>query len=84
MFRRWLIVTAVTMALIVGSTGVAFAEANDKASCIGLDASTNAPVNEQIHLFRQIFGVPFGAFVSQVAQLHEGSDEACVAAVLGG
>ena len=84
MFRRWLIVTAVTIALIVGSTGVAFAEANDGASCIGLDASTNAPVNEQIHLFQQIFGVPFGAFVSQVAQLHEGSDEACVEAVLGG
>ena len=82
MGKRWLIGVAIAATLIFGSGGVAFAGGNERASCIGLDASTNAPVNEQIHAFQQIF-VPFGSFVSTVAQLHEGSDEACVAAVLG-
>ena len=84
MFKRWLVMAGVTLALIGGSSGVAFAEGNEHASCIGLDASTNAPVNERIHVFQQAVGVPFGAFVSQVAQLHEGTEEACVGAAPGG
>lgn len=81
--KRWVVIAGVTVALIAGSSSVAFAEANEHASCIALDASANAPVNEQIHLFQQVVGVPFGAFVSHIAQLHEGSDEACVAAAAG-
>lgn len=77
MLKKWLIVGAVVVALMGGSGGVVFAEANEKASCIGLDASANAPVNDQIHFFQDVVGIPFGAFVSTVAQLHEGTDEAC-------
>ena len=84
MFKKWLVIAGVSVALITGSSGVAFARGNEHASCIGLDASTNAPVNERIHLFQEIVGVPFGAFVSHVAQLHEGTDVACVAAAAGG
>ena len=81
MLRRWLIVGAVLVALIGGSGGVVFAEANPKASCIGLDASANAPVNEQIAEIKEIVGIPFGEqLVSTVAQLHLGTDEACLAA----
>ena len=83
MLKKWLIVGAMAVALIGGAGAVAFADANEAASCIGLDASTNAPVNERIHLFQAVFGVPFGAFVSTVAQLHEGSDAACLAAAGG-
>ena len=77
MLKRWLIVGAVVVALIGGSCGVVFAEANETASCIGLDASANAPVNEQIADIKELVGIPFGALVSTVAQLHLGTDEAC-------
>ncbi len=80
MLKRWLIVGVMVAALIGGSVGVVFAEANDKASCIGLDASANAPVNEQIAGIKEIVGIPFGGLVSSVAQLHLGTDEACLAA----
>lgn len=82
MGKRWLIVVAIAATLIFGSGGVVLADGNTHASCIGLDASKNHPVNEQIHFFQQIFA-PFGGFVSSVAQLHEGSDVACLAAVPG-
>ena len=80
MLRKWLVVGALAVALVVGSGGVVFAEANEWASCIGLDASANAPVNEQIAGIKEIVGIPFGALVSTVAQLHLGTDEACLAA----
>ena len=80
MHKRWLIVGAVVVALIGGSGGVVFAEANETASCIGLDASANAPVNEQIAGIKELVGIPFGALVSSVARLHLGTDEACLAA----
>ena len=79
MIKKWLIVGAVVVALVGGSGGVVFAEANEKASCIGLDASANAPVNEQIAGIKEVVGIPFGALVSSVAQLHLGTDEACLA-----
>ena len=37
MLKRWLIVGAMATALIGGSGSVVFAEANEGASCIGLD-----------------------------------------------
>ena len=80
MLRRWLIVGALAVALIGGSGGVVFAEANETASCIGLDASANAPVNEQIADIKELVGIPFCTLVSIVAQLHLGTDEACLAA----
>ena len=81
MLKKWLIVGVMVAALIGGSVGVVFAEANDKASCIGLDASANAPVNEQIAEIKEIVGIPFGEqLVSTVAQLHLGADEACLTA----
>ena len=50
-------------------------------SCIGLDASNNAPVNEQIAGIKELVGVPFGKLVvSSFAQLHLGTDVACLAA----
>ena len=81
MLKKWLIVGAVVVALIGGSGGVVFAEAKEKASCIGLDASNNAPVNEQIAGIKELVGVPFGKLVvSNFAQLHLGTDVACLAA----
>ena len=81
MLRRWLLVGALAVALIGGSGGVVFADANEKASCIGLDASNNAPVNEQIAGIKDLVGVPFGKLVvSSFAQMHLGTDDACLAA----
>ena len=82
MIKRLMVVTILVLALLLGSTFVAYAGANSQASCIGLDASTNAPVNDQIHTFQQVFH-PFGGFVSTIAQLHEGSDSACLTAAGG-
>ena len=80
MLEKWLTVGAVVVALIGGSGGVVFAEANEKASCSGLDASANPPVNEQIAERMELVGIPFGAFVSSIAKLHRGTDEACLGA----
>ena len=80
MLKKWLIVGVVVVTLMGGAGGVVFAEANETASCIGLDASANAPVNEQIAGIKELVGIPFGALVSSVAQLHLGTDEACLAA----
>lgn len=80
MLKKWLTVGAVVVVLIGGSGRVVFAEANEKASCSGLDASANPPVNEQIAERRELVGIPFGAVVSTFAQLHLGTDEACLGA----
>lgn len=84
--RKLIVALIVTILLSIsvatlagGSGGVVFAEANGKASCIGLDASANAPVNERIVERKTIAGIPFGALVSFVAQLHLGNDEDCLA-----
>lgn len=83
MIKRALVVTALAAALVSGHAGVAFAEAGEQAACVGLDASANAPVNERVHELQQVFS-PFGGFVRQAAQLHEGTDEDCMEALLGG
>jgi len=88
MFTRssaWVGATAIVLAL--SSAGPAVADAHGNASCIGFEASGIAPAGssdefpggpaELQELLRDAFGHPTGAIVSEVAQQHLGSHEAC-------
>jgi hypothetical protein len=74
--------------LALAPTGTAFATAAGPASCMGHEASNLSPPGSSEELpsgmpafsafFRENFpGTPAGAFISGIAQLREGSHEAC-------
>jgi hypothetical protein len=87
-----LILSALTGGSIVLSAGSAMADAGPRASCMGQEASSVAPagssdefaggMREFTHFIQQAFpDVPPGAIRSTIAKLHEGSHEACDAAL---
>jgi hypothetical protein len=83
------VVTAASLiGLTLGPAGTAFAEATGPASCMGHEASNLSPPGSSEELpggmpaftafFRDSFpGTPPGSFISTIAQLREGSHEAC-------
>ena len=86
---------AVAAILFVGAQA-ASADAAGPASCVGIEASEISPpgssdeapggVSDLVAVVRDAadqLGVSPGALVSNVAQLHEGSHEACDAAIEG-
>jgi len=95
--KRQVLGAAVAVAVLAGSgafAGDAFAEANGRASCIGIEASEISPpgsseelpggarqLASELRSFATSLGVPPGALFSGFARLHEGSHEACDEAV---
>jgi len=86
-----IIFAAVIGFLVVPASG-AFADAGSRASCMGHEASSVSPPGSSdeipggMHQFTQLIreefpGVPAGAIYSTIARLHEGSHEACDAAL---
>jgi hypothetical protein len=85
--------TALTVGLLLGPVGgTAFADAGGAASCIGHEASSISPSGSSDELpggmpqlkavvSAEFPGVPLGLVYSVIAQLHEGSHEACDAAL---
>jgi hypothetical protein len=83
---------ALLIAFALGPTETAFATAASPASCMGHEASNLSPPGSSEELpagmrefnafFRETFpGTPSGSFISAIAKLHEGSHEACDAAL---
>jgi len=92
--KRWIILLTLASVLAaapgVALTGLALADANERASCFGLEASAISPPGssgefpggaaEAVSELREAaheLGAPPGAIVSAFASLHEGSHEAC-------
>jgi hypothetical protein len=76
----------------VGGTfgGTAFADANGKASCVGLETSSISPpgssnelpggaaeFGEEVQAIASELGIPPGAVYSTFAKIHAGSHDAC-------
>jgi hypothetical protein len=90
--------TCVTVALgmLLLGAQAAVADSTGSASCMGIEASAISPpgTSEEVpggasdltafvrDLARQL-GVPPGAIIKSIAQLHEGSHEACDEAIEG-
>jgi len=85
---RVIVVVALAAAPTLLPAAAAFADAGTNASCIGHEASGISPKGSsdefpggmaQVHaVITEAFpGVPYGAIISSVAKLHEGSHEAC-------
>jgi hypothetical protein len=82
----------VALALSFSGSGQAFADASGDASCIGIEASSVSPpgssdeepggMAQLAHELKE-FGGPPGGIVSSIADLHEGSHEACDEAIEG-
>ncbi len=80
MRMRLLAISTLTAACLAGTALPASAAANAKASCVGVIASTFAPVDvEGFKAVAANLGFPnFGVFVAGGAQQHSGSVEACL------
>jgi hypothetical protein len=82
MMKRLVIAATLVLAL-VGSAGTALAGANERASCLGIEASTLGPAGQvpaaiaETRAIAAELGVPMGAVISEFARKHKGSFEAC-------
>jgi len=87
MLKRIPLSGTAALVLGLGVAGPAVADAHGNASCLGFEASGVAPAGSsdefpggpaQLQAFlREAFGHPTGAIVSEAAQQHLGSHEAC-------
>ena len=91
--------TSLALALLVGAVGAEAANAGQglPASCMGIERAAINPAgtseeepggsrqfNAEVKEIAESLGVPPGALVGFVAHLHEGTHEACDAALAGG
>jgi hypothetical protein len=85
---------AVVAAVTLFFAPTAFGDAGPRASCMGFEASALSPPgsSEEVlvgmrgfnRFFRETFpGTPSGQFIRTIADLHEGSHEACDEALEG-
>ena len=90
--RAVTLVVATVAGLALFLAPAAFADAGGPASCMGHEASALSPpgTSDEVpagmrafnRFFRETFpGTPSGAFIRTIAQLQEGSHEACDAAL---
>jgi hypothetical protein len=87
MFKRIPLAGTAAIVLGLGVAGPAVADAHGNASCLGFEASGVAPAGSsdefpggpaQLQAYlREVFGHPTGVIVSEAAQQHLGSHEAC-------
>ena len=87
MFRNTVRVGLLAAFLVAVPAAPAVADAQGNASCVGFEASSISPPGslEEFpggmpalqEFLRENVGTPTGGFVSDFAQLHEGSHQAC-------
>lgn len=89
-----LLISGVAAAVLLATSAIPALAANSNASCMGFEASEISPpgssgeeiggmpqFNQEIKVFAESLGVPAGAIYGFIAKLHEGSHEACDAAL---